>query len=363
MMMKRIDVRQNERVIVLVNGRAVRWLGPGRYWQVTLFRAVELKRLATEHVLAVLDEDEAKLAPAAELERVDLEAHERALVWRKGRPVRWLGAGQTFVWKTDPTVKVEVLDTGGVATAPLATLTAAIVPATDYREVTVPAGCVAVRYVDGALDEILGPGRHAVWTTMRKVELAVLDMRERVLAVTGQDVMTKDRVTLRLNVAATFRIADARLVATVTTNADEALYLAVQVAVRDAVTTKTLDELLAAREALTEEITDAVRTRAEPVGLKVERVALKDVVLPGDMKELLNKVIEAKKEAEANVILRREEAAATRLQAQTADMLADKPALMRLKELDAMKELAERVGQVHIVLGDNGIPQLQLNTR
>ncbi|RYD74807.1 MAG: slipin family protein, partial [Verrucomicrobiaceae bacterium] len=79
-----------------------------------------------------------------------------------------------------------------------------------------------------------------------------------------------------------------------------------------------------------------------------------------EMKDLLNRVIQAQKEAEANVILRREETAATRSMAQTAKVLAENPLLVRLKELEAYKDLAAKVGQVHLVLGEGAVPTLQL---
>jgi regulator of protease activity HflC (stomatin/prohibitin superfamily) len=105
-----------------------------------------------------------------------------------------------------------------------------------------------------------------------------------------------------------------------------------------------------------------VAERASAVGLELLDLGLKDLVLPGEMKALLNRVIEAQKEAEANVILRREETAATRSMAQTAKVLAENPLLVRLKELEAYKELAGKVGQVNLVLGTGVLPQLQLKT-
>ena len=129
---------------------------------------------------------------------------------------------------------------------------------------------------------------------------------------------------------------------------------------REAVTTRTLDELLVTRDELSRVMTPAVRERADGVGLELIELGVKDVVLPGEMKELLNKVIQAQKEAEANVILRREETGATRSMAQTAKVLSENPLLMRLKELEAYKELAAKVGQVHLVLGDGALDKLQL---
>jgi len=210
---------------------------------------------------------------------------------------------------------------------------------------------------------VLGPGRHAAWTVRRKVQLSVIDTREKQLAVNGQEVMTRDHVSLRLNLVAAWRVADVRRLATVARAPDEVLYVAVQLAAREAVSTRTLDELLAAREQLGLQLVPTVRERAQSVGLELLDLGVKDLVLPGEMKTLLNRVIEAQKEAEANVILRREETAATRSMAQTAKVLAENPLLVRLKELEAYKELAAKVGQVHVVLGDGALPQLQLQLK
>ena len=101
-----------------------------------------------------------------------------------------------------PAVVVQIIDTSAGAAKPLRDEVRALVPGSDYAEELVPDGCVALRYVDGAIDEVLPAGRHAVWTTTRKVRLAVIDLRERVLAINGQEVMTRDRVSLRLNLSA-----------------------------------------------------------------------------------------------------------------------------------------------------------------
>jgi regulator of protease activity HflC (stomatin/prohibitin superfamily) len=98
--------------------------------------------------------------------------------------------------------------------------------------------------------------------------------------------------------------------------------------------------------------------RAARFGVRMERVGVKDVVLPGEMKTLLNRVIEAEKEAAANVILRREETAATRSLANTARVMADQPVLLRLKELEALKEIAERIKEVRLVVGADGLQNL-----
>ena len=120
----------------------------------------------------------------------------------------------------------------------------------------------------------------------------------------------------------------------------------------------TLDELLAGRDAMTRFLEEDAAAKARRLGVRVERVGVKDVVLPGEMKTLLNKVIEAEKEAAANVILRREETAATRSLANTARLMAEQPLLLRLKELDSLKEMAAKVQEVRIVVGANAMAGL-----
>ncbi len=368
----KVMVSQKERVFVVVEGRPVKYLGPGVHRVSFPFKQVQLERVPVEQLWAKLDAEQLALVPQEDMALVNVAAHERVLVFRRGVPVLWLRPGQSQLWTVErtlagegkresvPAITFQRWDTRPVAVAPLSDEVKPLVPASDYVEATAPEGSVVLRYVDGVLDEVLPAGRHAAWTTLRKVQLAVIDLRERLLHVTGQEVMTKDRVTLRLNLSAAFKVSDARRLATVARAPDDVVYLAMQLAAREAVSTRTLDELLADRDALAQSMDAQVKLRIDAVGLSLSAFGVKDVVLPGEMKVLLNRVIEAQKEAEANVILRREETAATRSMAQTAKVLAENPLLVRLKELEAYKDLAAKVGQVHLVLGEGAVPSLQL---
>ncbi len=369
----KIEVLTNERAFVVVDGKPVRYLEPGVHRVWSPFKPVRVEKVNVLQLLVELDEQRLALVPPADLRVVSLEAHERALVTRRGKAVHWLtGPAVHQLWTVDrmadrktnevkELVQVRVFDTRSVEAPLLTADVAALARAKDYVEVLVPEGQVAIRWVDGQLDAVLEAGRYSGWNTLKTVQFTLVDLKERQLHVTGQEVMTKDRVTLRLNVSASFRVKEPKRLAVVARNPDDVVYLAMQLAARDAITVKTLDELLAARDELAKQMAPAVRARAEVVGLELLELGVKDVVLPGEMKELLNKVIEAQKQAEANVILRREETQATRSMAQTAKVLAENPLLVRLKELEAYTELAGKVGQVHVVLGQSGLPALQFN--
>jgi regulator of protease activity HflC (stomatin/prohibitin superfamily) len=131
-------------------------------------------------------------------------------------------------------------------------------------------------------------------------------------------------------------------------------------ALRAIVGVRDLDTLLSDKDAVASELEQAVRRRAAEWGLEIVSVGIRDLILPGEMKDLMNKVTEAKKAAEANLISRREETAAIRSQANTARLLADNPTLMRLRELEVLEKIASS-GNWNVVLGEKGLADRVVN--
>ena len=217
-----------------------------------------------------------------------------------------------------------------------------------------------VWFKDGAYVETLPPGRYAFWRDLADVKVVPVDLREVILDVAGQEIMTSDKVTLRLNALVTYRVADAKVALTAVDDAKQALYRETQLALRALVGARELDGFLADKDGVVTEATEAVRRRVAQIGLEVVTVGIRDVILPGEMKDLLNKVTEAKKAAEANLIARREETAAMRSQANTARLLADNPTLMRLRELEALEKIAA-ANKLNVVLGEKGLTDRVVN--
>src|SRR5205823_4898000 len=145
----------------------------------------------------------------------------------------------------------------------------------------------------------LPPGRYAFWKHVAEVKVTTLDAREQILDVAGQEIMTADKVTLRLNALVTYRVTDARLALTAADDARQALYRETQLVLRALVGARDLDGFLADEDGVVRELEDGLRRRELGLGLEVITVGIRDVILPGEMKELLNKVTEARKAAEA----------------------------------------------------------------
>ena len=124
------------------------------------------------------------------------------------------------------------------------------------------------------------------------------------------------------------------------------VYKLVQFAIREAVAARSLDEILAARDTIDAQVRAFVSGRVAALGIEIGEIGVKDVILPGDVRELLNKVVEAERTAKANLIRSQEETASTRSLLNTARLMEDNPILQRLKELEAL-EKARRKGRSH----------------
>jgi regulator of protease activity HflC (stomatin/prohibitin superfamily) len=207
-------------------------------------------------------------------------------------------------------------------------------------------------YVEGRLAERLAPGRHAYWTVGRKVEVKRLDLRPQAVEITAQEMLTKDRIALRVTLTALRRIVDPERAVSAVVDVDGWLYRLVQFAIREAVAARTLDEVLSAKSALDAELRTFVRERLGETGIEVEELGVKDVILPGEIRELVNKVVEAERTAKANLIRRQEETAATRSLLNTAKLMEDNPLLLRLKELESLERLVEKVGRIDLHAGE-----------
>lgn len=214
---------------------------------------------------------------------------------------------------------------------------------------------VGLLYVDGVFQRQLAPGRYAFVKALRRIDVVTFDLRLQTLEVTGQEVLTKDRIGLRANVTAVYRVTDPVKAMALTANLKDFLYKELQFALRQVIGTRTLEEVLGDKLGINAAVAELLLPKLADAGLQVPSVGVKDIILPGDVRELMNRVIEAEKTAQANVIKRREETAATRSLLNTAKLMEDNPILLRLKELEALEKVSEKVGNVIVGNGMDGV--------
>jgi regulator of protease activity HflC (stomatin/prohibitin superfamily) len=359
LLMLHVTVKDGERALLTRNGRLERVLEPGRHRLLDarhelvaeVFNVVRAEFPAERY--AVLNAARPDLA-AMLFEFVVTKANEIAIVSLDGRPVLLMTPWQARAyWKVATRVDVERVDAASdprVSAHHLAMIERS--RSTVVTEAVVENHEAGLLYVEGRFVERLAPGRHAFWTVTHKIEVKRLDLRPQAVEITAQEMLTRDRIALRVTLTAFRRIVDPERMVAAVPDVDAWLYRLVQFAIREAVAARSLDEVLSAKAALDAELRDYVRARLADSGVEVTELGVKDVILPGEIRELVNKVVEAERVAKANLIRRQEETAATRSLLNTAKLMEENPLLLRLKELESLERLVEKVGRIDLHAGD-----------
>lgn len=369
-MFQKFRIMKDERALLLDRKDFVRVLGAGEH---RFFDP--LHRLSVEVFPLSKTQFEHRLADyllKAEPEMVGREFHvaqlgptEVGLRFENGVLLEVLAPStRRLYWKGYIDIRLETVDIAEkfAVSAPLVTQLVAsgprvskVVGSDGVLSIQIPQDQVAVLYVDGKVHGLLEAGRHAFWRFNRDLRVDIVDLRLQVLEVAGQEILTKDKVNLRVNLTAGYRVSDVLLAFSRQAKPVDYLYKELQFGLRAAVGTRTLDELLENKTVIDDVVGEHIKRRVVGYGLEVESVGVKDIILPGEMKTILAKVVEAEKAAQANVIRRREETAATRSLLNTAKVMEDNPVALRLKELETLEKVTEKIDKISVFGGLDGV--------
>lgn len=354
-----VDLKDNERAFVWIDGRFEGMIGPGLFGFWKNFRKVDIEtedQRNTWIVSAKLDQLVQNEQLNEEAQFVDLNDNERAFIWIDGRFGKVIGPGLYGFWTRFRKVEAEVIDANDlrVVRKDLEVILKSVSAKLFLNVTEIPEGKVGVLFVNGEFADILPAGKQVFWKNMAVVKIVLIEQREKVMDISGQELMTQDKVTLRMNGQLTYRITDARKSVETVENVEQALYREAQLVLRKEVGARTLESMLSEKEDLAQGAKATLVQVAKNFGVEVLGLGIRDIILPGDMKELMNKVIEAQKASEANVIKRREETAAMRSQMNTAKLIENNPTLMRLRELEVLETVA-KTSNLQVVLGEKGL--------
>ncbi|WP_097196486.1 SPFH domain-containing protein [Blastococcus aggregatus] len=190
-------------------------------------------------------------------------------------------------------------------------------------------------YRDGRFEEVLEAGRHRRSRRRRSVVRVLI--RPRLLVVPSQEVLTADGLSVKVSLTAAVRTSDPRRWHEAVEHSDGFVYAALQIGLREAVGARTLDELLAARGSLPDDVLASVGVAAEAVGVVVDSLAVRDVMVPAELRRAAADVAVARAQGQAALERARSEVAATRALANAARMVAEQPALLQLRTLQAVE--------------------------
>jgi regulator of protease activity HflC (stomatin/prohibitin superfamily) len=217
-------------------------------------------------------------------------------------------------------------------------------------------------YHRGRFKELLEPGRYVLWPWQFRY-IDRVDVRETSQTVTGQEILTKDKIGVRVTLVAQYRVSDPVAATHNVESYVDQLYQDLQLTLREHVTGRTIEEVLEDRDALSTQLLDDVAPRAQAYGVAVSRVGVKDVVLPGIVRHVFLQEVEADRKGRARLVAARHETAAARAKANTAKLLHDNPDIMRLRELETLASLASKAGNVLILPGLRGLLESTLADR
>ncbi|HJR75263.1 MAG TPA: slipin family protein [Luteimonas sp.] len=361
---KRVVIGDGERGLVYRNRQFERALGAGVYRFYDPFKRIEVRTFniaapeyAGHDVDALIARLGDKLGDTFML--ADIGTDEVGLVLKNGkledvlapgaRRLYWHGLVRVEVQRANLAEGLEVRADVAARLRQLGTLAKVAIVA------EVPAESMGLVFVDGKLARTLAPGAYAFWNFRKNVSAEAIELRVQAVEVSGQELLTRDKVSLRVNLAASVRVTDPVAARTKVAKFGDQVYRELQYGLRKAVSAKTLDELLGDKASLDADIFAYARGRTAEFGVEVLGVGVKDVILPGEMKEILNSVVQAEKAAQANVIRRREEANATRSLLNTAKLIEESPILMRLKELEALEKVTEKIDKLTVFGGLDGV--------
>src|SRR3990172_6637252 len=193
------------------------------------------------------------------------------------------------------------------------------------REVIIKDTHRGLWYVDGVLTKILEAGRYVIpryldfgfFRLGKRVEVALVDVRQRDLTIKGQEILTGDKVAIRVSIIVQFRVTDPRAALHRVENYEDRLYSDVQLAARRSLASMTLEEILTNRNRLSEDILRDVKEAASGYGVEIMRADVKDLIFPGNLQEIMNRVLAAERMSQAQLVEARTKAETQRIEAQT----------------------------------------------
>jgi regulator of protease activity HflC (stomatin/prohibitin superfamily) len=360
--MLRTTIRNDERGLLFKDGNYVRCLKPGKhslnpFVKYNVVKSDINKRFdpAGKNINLYLEDVELQ----KELTVLDVQDSEIAIYFEDGNLSDVLKAGKYAFWNILKKHDFIIVDTRNPEVNPKIDVSIYNHPIlssyiTHHDVLNHEQG---ILYYNNVTQKILEPGRYSFWKSQVKVNVEKIDLRQQQTDMTGQEIMTEDKISLRLNFVCHYKITDPLKVMQIK-SIEEQIYIVLQLILREYVGTCKLDDLLLKKQEVGNYVLQKLKEKNSDFGVEFIFAGVKDVILPGDIREILNTVLIAEKRAQANVITRREETASTRSLLNTAKLMDENQTLYRLKELEFLEKICERIGNISLTSGGNLLEQL-----
>lgn len=345
-------INENMRGLFFKNGKFKKILMPGKHRESDAFGThIELQRIDEELTsdsvsLERLLEDEAIRSQTVTVEVGDRELALRFVngrfkeALRNGKHAFFTACGKQDFTITDISTPEVLTDIPEYIFAKL--------PREFYSKAEVLEFQKARLYFNRKLVKILDPGTYYFWKNDVRVDVEYIDTRLTKMEITGQEILTHDKVSIRVNFVCNYRVTDYVKTATEIDDYKEQIHIAAQLALRDYIGKHRIDEILESKAQMSKYVFDRLKAREKEFFVEITDAGVKDIILPGEIRDIMNTVLVAEKRAQANVITRREEVASTRSLLNTAKLMDENQTLYKLKELEYIERICENVGSINV---------------
>ncbi|KAB1159412.1 slipin family protein [Tenacibaculum aiptasiae] len=359
--MKRIKINTGKVGLVFKKGEYQKVITEGTHW-LYLNQNVIIYDLTSEFIGTIAIEILLKDTVLADmLDIVEVKDNEFVLVYENHNFKRVLEAGRYFYWKGLINRTFQKIDKSKIY------ITENIDKAlfSNYqlnkhiRAFEVAAYEKALLLVNDVYTKTLTGGTYRFWRNDTSIKIAKADMRQLQLEIAGQELLTKDKANVRINFYTQYKVVDIEKALLDNKEYEKQLYILMQLALRTYVGGYTLDELLEKKENIANAVFEEVSKNTNQLGVKIVNCGIRDVILTGDMKDIMNQVLIAQKRAQANIITRREETASTRSLLNTAKLMEDNEMLFKLKEMEYVEKIADKIGEITVSGNGNVVKQLK----
>ena len=360
--MKKIIVNENQKGFLFINGKFVKTLNPGKYY-IYGDRKIELSSLdeplSSENCTldTLLSSKEIK----NDVSVAEVGDQQLALHFTDGRFSSALTNGKYAFWNNNQKHEFRLVDISSPEVSeniPEYIFSQQRIPAHLYTKVSVFQHQKARLFFNRKLQKILEPGEYYFWKNNIPVDVDYIDTRLIHLNITGQEIMTQDKVSLRINFVCNYRVTDYVRILTEIDNYVEQIHVAAQLALREYVGKYKLDDILLNKDELSEFVLNRLKERESELYVEFSNAGVKDIILPGEIRNIMNTVLLAEKKAQASVITRREEVASTRSLLNTAKLMDENATLYKLKELEYIERICENVDSINLNGNSDVISQL-----
>jgi len=358
--MKKLEINNQEIGLQIKNNEVEKIYSKGNYWiffnkSISKFNFNEI--IEEKHHALILENESLK----SMVDFIEVVHNEVLIIYKNNQLYQSFYNQNVMLWKNTTqlkAVKYDLSDSNSIQNLTKREIEI-LKKVGTIKTISVQPYFEGILFKDNQFDSVLKAGEYQFYNNETKISMVAFDMRPQTLEILGQEILTKDKAQLRINFMVQYQITNLLNAYQSNKDFEKMIYQAIQLGLREFIGNMNFDDLMSDKNSVTDYILQKYQTQFQEIGLKLIDAGMKDIILPGEIREIMNRVLIAEKTAQANSITRREETAATRNLLNTAKLMEENETLWKLKEMEYIEKIADKVGEISISGGSNVLNELK----